>query len=322
MPQIASKISKLFRPKFFFFIKFRNIPFSKVAIGDENGLLELYTANNLSYITSIQAHRSQINRIKQSPFNTNYVATCSGDSTVKIWNATNADLKLIRTYSNHKSKVYGLEYINEEMIATGGTDRTIQIWSLSTGLTNITIKTDIVVMSLASLKYGTHLASGFLYYTYIHIYDLSNKGNLTSILMGHEGNVNDLVFIENGNLLASSSWDSTIIIWDLNTNTIKFQLKGHVHFVYGLKLVSPTTLVSGSLDNTTKLWDITTGRIIRTFSNHRNFIYYSIDTLNDGKTLVSGSLDEEIICWDMSTGKVLTSLNTSLEIYSLAVVNF
>ena len=51
MPQIASKISKLFRPKFIFFIKFRNIPFSKVAIGDENGLLELYTANNLSYIT-------------------------------------------------------------------------------------------------------------------------------------------------------------------------------------------------------------------------------------------------------------------------------
>ncbi len=229
---------------------------------------------------------------------------------------------MIRTYSNHKSVVYGLEYVNEDMIATGGTDQTIQIWSLSTGFTNITIKTDKAVTCLALLKNGTNLASGFIGYSYINIYDLNSNGNLISILIGHEGNLNDLLFIENGNLLASSSWDKTIIIWDLNTNSIKFNLIGHEHFVYGLKLVSPTTLVSGSSDNTTKLWDIKTGQIIRTFSNHKNFIYYSIDTLNDGKMLVSGSVDEAIICWDMSTGQVLMSLNTDLDIYSLAAVNF
>jgi WD40 repeat protein len=58
-------------------------------IGDGNGQIKIYNGNSsLSLVNSFQAHSSYVWRIKQSVFNTNtnYVATCSTDKTVKIWN--------------------------------------------------------------------------------------------------------------------------------------------------------------------------------------------------------------------------------------------
>jgi WD40 repeat protein len=61
-------------------------------------------------------------------------------------------------------------------------------------------------------------------------------------------------------LLASSSEDKTVRIWNLTTNTCKFILTGHTDIVRGLKQITPNILASGSDDRTIKLWDITTGR--------------------------------------------------------------
>ena len=57
-------------------------------------------------VNSFQAHDHVIWRIKQSPFNNEYVATCSYDSQVKIWNA-NTNWTLIRNYTGHYDWVWG-----------------------------------------------------------------------------------------------------------------------------------------------------------------------------------------------------------------------
>ena len=76
---------------------------------------------------------------------------------------------------------------------------------------------------------------------------------------------NDLILI-NESLLASSSGDNSIRIWDLTLNKEKFILNGHSYRVYGLKLLTPNILASVSLDETIKLWNIQNGFEIRTFS--------------------------------------------------------
>ncbi len=80
------------------------------------------------------------------------------------------------------------------------------------------------------------MASGLGNYK-INIYNINN-GSLISTLSGHTGLIEDLEMINNGNLLASSSDDSNVFIWNLTTNTRKFILSGHSSYVYGLKLVS------------------------------------------------------------------------------------
>ena len=108
-------------------------------IGDSNGQIKIYNQNSL--VNSFQAHSSYVWRIKQSPFNTNYVATCSGDKTVKIWNVSSlsSNWNLIRTYSQHSSVVGALEWLDKDTLASGSSD--IKLWSMATGQTKLTIQT-------------------------------------------------------------------------------------------------------------------------------------------------------------------------------------
>ena len=119
----------------------------------------------MSLVNSFQAHSDCIKRIKQSPFNTNtntnYVATCSNDRTVKIWNVSSSfDWTLITTYSQHSSWVYGLEWLDKDTLASGSLDKTIKIWSPTTGQTKRTIQTKQYVFSLKLLNTNICLAAG------------------------------------------------------------------------------------------------------------------------------------------------------------------
>jgi WD40 repeat protein len=123
-------------------------------------------------------------------------------------------------------------------------------------------------------------------------------------------------------LASSGSYpDNTVRIWNLTTNTCKFNLTGHSDHVYGLKQITPSILASGSADRTIKLWDITTGQLIRTLTGHTGYIEWSVDLLNS-QTLVSGSGDRTIKLWNWSTGECLSTIQTpGSYITSLAVIN-
>jgi WD40 repeat protein len=116
--------------------------------------------------------------------------------------------------------------------------------------------------------------------------------------------------------------DKTVRIWNLTTNTCKFNLTGHTNQVYGLKQIASSILASGSEDKTIKLWDLTSGQLIRTLTGHTGEIEWSIDLLNS-QTLVSGSYYGEIKLWNWSTGECFSTIKTTgSRIESLAVINF
>ena len=84
-------------------------------IGDllANGYIQVY--NQLfELITSFKAHSNYISRIKQLP--SGYVATVSADFTCKLWRPS--DWSLIQTYTGHLSNLVGMEYINNDTMAT------------------------------------------------------------------------------------------------------------------------------------------------------------------------------------------------------------
>ncbi len=286
-------------------------------IGNLEGQIKINNQNSL--VSSFQAHSSAIYRIKQSPFNTNYVATCSSDATAKIWNVLSSfNSPLIRTYSQHLSAVRALEWLDKDTLASGSFDQTIKIWSLATSRTKRTIQTNGPVWSLKLLNTNIHLAAG-LEYGDIDIYKI-NDGNLVSSLIGHTSDVWDLVQISS-DLLASASKDETVRIWNLTTNTCKFILTGHTNWVFGLKQITPSIMASGSWDKTIKLWDIPTGQLIRTLTNHTDGIRWSVDLLNS-QILVSGSNDQTIKLWNWSTGECFSTIQTAgSSIFSLAVID-
>jgi WD40 repeat protein len=295
-----------------------------VVTGEALGYVKIYNLYSLSLVNSFQGHQAQINRIKQSPFNdssSNYVATCSDDKTVRIWNVySSSKWFLIRTYSNHSSGVYALEWLDTDTLASSGlVDQTIKIWSMSTGQTKLTIKTNAWVESLKLLSSSTFYLAAGLSNGEINIYNL-NDDTLLSTLNGHRLSVNELAQL-NLNTLASSSSDKTVRIWDLTINTTTFILRGHTHWVYGLKQVSLNILASGSTDRTIILWNVTDGTQIKTLKGQTS--QWSLDLINNGgKTLISGSsIDQTIKLWNWETGELLNTKNTPYSlIQSLAVI--
>jgi len=228
-------------------------------------------------------------------------------------------LTLIRTYSQHSSDIYALDWLDNDTLASGSYDKTIKIWSMATGQTKRTIQTNEYVFSLKSLNTNIHLAAG-LGNGDINIYNM-NDGKLVYSLKGHTSYVRDLIQVS-ADLLASSSLDEKVRIWNLTTNTCKFNLTGHTNSVYGLKQITSSILASGSLDKTIKLWDITSGKLIRTLTGHTRWIDWSVDLLNS-QTLVSGSEDQTIKLWNWSTGECLSTIKTTGSVItSLAVINF
>ncbi|MDH6101696.1 hypothetical protein NWP18_04280 [Chrysosporum ovalisporum ANA283AFssAo] len=86
---------------------------------------------------------------------------------------------------------------------------------------------------------------------------MSVKANLLHTLSGDSSLVTSVAYSNDGQTLASGSWDKTIKIWNVNTGQLLQTLSGHSDWVWSVAYSSDgQTLASGSGDNTIKIWRI------------------------------------------------------------------
>ena len=121
------------------------------------------------------------------------MVTCSGDSSVKIWNPSNATWSLIQTYTAHTSYVSSIEFINSYTIASGSYDQTIQIWLISSGQLLRNIYADSFVFCLKLLSNGMHLVAG-LFSSMINIYDIKTSLSYYLFQFFHSYNQKDIQY--------------------------------------------------------------------------------------------------------------------------------
>ncbi len=210
-----------------------------------------------------------------------------------------------------------MEWIDNDTLASAVfSDHTIELWSITTGQTKLQINTNQYVLSLKMLNNKIHLVAS-VGYGDIFIYNI-NDGNLVSTLKGHSYDIIDLIQISDD--LIAGSGDGLVQIWNLTTNTCKFNLTEQGGgWIYGLKLIT-SNIFAGSTASTIKLWDITSGQLIRTLTGHTGTILNYIDLINS-QTLVSGSEYGEIKLWNWATGECLSTKQTNLNFKLMFILN-
>ena len=145
------------------------------------------------------------------------LASGSENSTVKLWDvATGTN---IATLKGHSGRINSVSFSPDgEILASGsgssdGTG-TVKLWDVATGTNIATLEGHSGnVLSVSFSPDGEILASGFG--RTVKLWDVATGTNIAT-LEGHWSLVTSVSFSPDGTTLASSSWDGTILLWDMS----------------------------------------------------------------------------------------------------------
>jgi WD40 repeat protein len=125
-----------------------------------------------------------------------------------------------------------------------------------------------------------------------------------------------------GQLLAISTYDPTIQLWQFSDKTLLRTLRGHRDWVHEV-VFSPDGkfLISGSKDGTVKVWQVWDGSLVRTLSGHLKPAV-TVALSPDGQFIASGSEDSTVRVWRMADGKLVKVLQGRVKGMAVNVVRF
>jgi WD40 repeat protein len=240
--------------------------------------------------------------------------------------------KPVKTFEGHESSIYSLAtFPDGKRIAPASVDKTIRIWRLEDGaeMMKWVVKQHVWALALAENGKQVVSAEGELphgayeddfewdefYFDpndvlglQLWVRDVESGRVVAGPLEGHTSFVLALDISPDGKMLASGSWDSTVILWDTST----WQRKGHSILcdspIFCIRF-SPTGQLGVATDEDIQIWDLDRRERLAQFKGHRDF---NIKARNAGLTwtrdhahlISAGNREDPVIrSWDTSTWK-------------------
>ena len=254
-------------------------------------------------------HSDNINEVAFSA-DGELVASCSDDSTVRIYNHnTNEEVHVLvhvkkdpedDDYYEGKTVTHVAFSPNGRLLVSSCEDKNVRLWDARTGECVFVLRghTDGVTMAKFSLS-GGRVASASGDGT-ARIWDVAT-GKCLYALEGHTADIKSIEFSPNGLQIATTSKDTTARLWDAETGKPGPVLKGHFKLVYGVAFSPDSLQVStSSWDFTIRQWDTQSGANIATLHGH-NATVYGIAYHPNGLQLASAGRDKAIRLWDAQT---------------------
>jgi WD40 repeat protein len=222
--------------------------------------------------------------------------------------------------SGHSSPVLSVDVSPDaQLIATGGTDRTVKLWQPDgTPLHALQHPTAVFALKFSpdSQRLVTSSLNGSLYLW-------SRDGKPLKTFQAHSAGIWDIAVSPDGDRIASASEDSTIRLWNLDGKLLK-TLSGHEAGVWGVAF-SPDgkLLASSSADGTVKIWT-KGGKLVRTLEGHTATVWdvkFASLADTDGTkrpAIVSASADT-VKLWQPDGTLLRTLVGHSSEVVEIAV---
>jgi len=274
-------------------------------------------------VVILYGHTSDITWVE---FSGRLLATCSSDKTVRLWNATSPEERVVEL---KHSPLLGHRYTVHcccfspfgSVLATCSTDGFIYLWDVKTG------------ERVAELQHPSQLAVRVCLFSPT-THRLATAGEDDSIVLwdvsthtiiktfdGHEGTVTCLSFTPDSSYIVSGSTNCDLKMWDAkltHTKSLHSESEAHDLGVTGASFRPVTDedstymLSSCGNDNEVKIWSVRTSprctfTLTHTLTGHTGNVM-SCRFTADGKILASAAGDKGVRLWDPSTGSQLQKL--------------
>ncbi len=141
----------------------------------------------------------------------------------------------------------------------------------------------------------------------VELYDLRKKQHVKT-LVGHLARVTSITFSPDSKVLASSSEDGQIRIWNWQNGEFLKKYSENSSAVNTIA-ISPDSkfLAAGNTDNKIIIFNLITEQIHLELAGHSDFIT-SVAFNPDGQIFASGSKDDTVKIWHLKTGELLHNL--------------
>ena len=223
---------------------------------------------------------------------------------INIWNLY--DHSIEKVVNAHKSAIWAMIKLSNNMIASGSSDKTIKIWNTYDFENPIVLKGHKgTIFCLGELeKYK--IISGSEDKS-IKVWEiLEEKKCILEIKT--DSKVNCLHILPDPGFIITGGDDNLIKIWNIYSKYITDKLEGHECTIWSITaLNSDSSLIaSGSSDNSIIVWDLKTLKSIFTLEGHENTI--SCLRMMNNELLMSCSWDTTIRIWNLKSRSCITCL--------------
>ena len=244
--------------------------------------------------------------------------SASSDTNIRIWEVS--DGTVLRNIASTNA-VYAVAWSPDgTKIAAGGYGKKIRILDPNTGAELHFIQGGGVQdAAINSIQFKTNEFITVSYSISVKTIKMDDKddtkvNNTTSL---HNEHVYQVVWNNEKTLMASTSADDKVRIWDAN-GIVKLELSGHSGNVYSAS-INTNEVASGGADKTIKIWSISPGDmgLVRTFFGHSEGVS-TVAWSPDGTKVASGSSDDTVKIWNPDTGAVEKTLSHSGDVRQIA----
>lgn len=329
---------------------------ANLAVGLSDGAIKVLDVESSEIIQSWDEHTGLVSSLEWSPDGSR-VASGAYDATVRIWNMDTGQVEhLFEGHTRGYRSNYNVESVSwspdGRYLASGASsDATIQIWDTDNGETVAVVEGHTGKMNAVDWSSNNLIVSG----------SSDGKARVWNVASGevlqtiHEESdlqvTTEVKWSPDGSKMAISGTDSTVRIWDTDTQKTEHVFDWPVSFSEEISWSSDnkflaasssmgevgiwdtstwemvqklegslknnswssdgSQFVTSSHNNIAQIWDVATGELVHTLEGHSEFLH-SVDWSPSNSLIATSSRDGTVRLWDPATGQNVRVLANNL----------